>query len=162
ADARQWIEQYEWPGNIRQLINVVRGAIRKELRPLLTAENLSRIMETHGTPPIPETEAIKPKKKSRKAIEFQAEPPFQLHSGTNLLVDAQGRSITIRWDMYKVLKALLHKDQEKEGELTFSEVAALYRNVSDPERAQAKAHEFARQLRRALDTFGIGHQWLIS
>lgn len=161
ADARDWIEHYGWPGNIRELTNVIRGAIRKELNCLVTAEDLKRILATNPTLPIPEPDPIPPNKEPTGISEFQADPPFQLHAGTNVLIDSQKRGIPIRWDIHAVLKALLNKDIQKEGALTFAEIAALYRNNSDADRAQAIAHDFARQLRRALDAFGIGHNWLV-
>lgn len=165
-DARHWIEMYSWPGNTRELMNVIRVAVRKNPTSSLRAEDLKRVVETSPTIPttVPSDEIIA-KNDDDGVREFRAEPPFQLLWDESVLIDAKKRKIPIAYDLHSVLKGLLQKESGQHGliksKLTFAEIAALYKGGSENVEEQEIAHKFAHNLRRFLDNYGIHHGWLL-
>ncbi len=166
-DARNWIETYSWPGNTRELINVLTVAVRRELGNVLSADDLKRIVGASPTIPVPIPVAEATVEENDDVVlEFKAEPPFQLLWDEHALLDAKKRKILIAYDLHSVLKGLLEKEPGRHGliksQLTFAEIARLYKgNFENAEDAQEIAHKFAQNLRRALDKYGMGHDWLV-
>jgi DNA-binding NtrC family response regulator len=164
-DARKWIETYHWPGNNKELRSVITAAARRELTSVLTADDLERVVKTDRRIPA----AIEPDQTIAKnnvgLHEFEAEPPFQLLWDEPALIDARKRKISIAYDVHNVLKALLQRESGRrdliKSKLTFAEIARLYKNRFDADEAQQIAHQFAHNLRRSLDKYGVEHGWLL-
>ncbi len=164
-DALKWIETYTWPGNNKELRSVITSAARRELTSVLTADDLERVVKTG--PRIPATiEADETSRKNNVGLrEFEAEPPFQLLWDEPVLIDARKRKISIAYDLHNVLKALLQREPGQhdliKSKLTFAEIARSYKNSFDADQAQEIAHQFAQNLRRSLDKYGVEHGWLL-
>jgi two-component system nitrogen regulation response regulator GlnG len=57
-EARQRLESYDWPGNVRQLQSVLKYALIKAAGGLLTLDCLPESLRTNGTSAVPEAEGL--------------------------------------------------------------------------------------------------------
>lgn len=51
-DAKEWIKGYDWPGNTKELMQVIKAAGRRALTGSLTGSDLQRVVTTQQLPPI--------------------------------------------------------------------------------------------------------------
>jgi len=52
-DAKDWIKGYDWPGNTKELMQVIKAAGRRALTGSLTGSDLQRVITTQQLPPLP-------------------------------------------------------------------------------------------------------------
>lgn len=53
-DAMEWIKGYDWPGNTKELIQVIKAAGRRALTSSLTGSDLQRVVTTQQRPSLPD------------------------------------------------------------------------------------------------------------
>ena len=51
-DAKEWIKGYDWPGNTKELMQVIKAAGRRVLTGSLTGSDLQRVITTRQLPPL--------------------------------------------------------------------------------------------------------------
>lgn len=52
-DAKEWIKGYDWPGNTKELVQVIKAAGRRALTSSLTGSDLQRVVTTQQLAPLP-------------------------------------------------------------------------------------------------------------
>jgi DNA-binding NtrC family response regulator len=150
-DAESWLRSQSWPGNVRDLMSTVASVAHQSTSSTLTAEafqSIGTISQSKTIPPVIEEDSFKA---------FKAVPPFQLHWGEPMLLDAQGHQLPLLADLHNVLKELLRKEpgsrKDMKTTLNYEETASAYKgrgSFSTVEEAREIAQAFVRNLRRNL------------